>query len=107
MAETQRSQTARPAARHPGVFPKHALKGLIDATAWVGTFGVMGDIADALINHDTARPLDVDNRVVAISGLHAARKALQAWHEQGAADYATAGRPLLAAPGGSGYLRYV
>lgn len=86
--------------------PLTSFGGMVDATAWVGSFGVWGDIANSMLNRDTQRPFSVDNRVFFISSMLAAKNALQNWYEQGSADYQTVYRPMIAALGGSGYLQY-
>jgi hypothetical protein len=86
--------------------PLGSFTGMVDGLAWVGTFGVWGDIANSFLNRDTQRPFSVDNRVYFVSSLLSAKSALQNWYEQGSADYSTVYRPLLASLGGSGYLQY-
>jgi hypothetical protein len=86
--------------------PLTSFSGMVDGLAWVGTFGVWGDIGNSLLNRDTQRPFSVDNRVYFVSSLMNAKSALQNWFEQGSADYATVYRPLIGSLGGSGYLQY-
>lgn len=83
-----------------------SFKGMTDALARVGTFGVFGDVSNSLVNRDTERPFSVDNRVYALSSMFSAARSLSTWMRQGSADYSTVYRPMLASLGGSGYLQY-
>jgi len=84
-----------------------SLKGAIEALAWTGTLGLPGDIANAVINRDTTRAFTPDNRIFFVSSLINAKRSLQAWIEQGNADWATVYRPLMQSLGGNGALQYL
>lgn len=80
--------------------------GILDRLSRVGTLGMVGDIANSVINVDTAREFSVDSRVFAVSSLLGLKNAVSAWYLQGDATYATVWRPIATALGGSGYLQY-
>lgn len=79
---------------------------MLDKLGRVGTFGVFGDALNSALNQDTNRQFSVDSRVFFVSSTLQALNSLGTWWRQGDATYATVGRPLLQALGGSGYLQY-
>ncbi len=78
----------------------------LDRLGRVGSFGVLGDLANSALNQDTNREFSVDSRVFFVSSLISATKAVGTMVRQGDATYATVYRPLMAALGGTGYLQY-
>lgn len=80
---------------------------LIDRLAASGTLGIGGDFANSFINVSTAREFSIDSRVFAVSSFTGIFRALSTYYHQGSATYATVGRPMLQAMGGSGAIQYL
>lgn len=80
---------------------------MLDNLARVGTFGVFGEIGNSMFNPESVRPISLDNRIFFVASTLNTFNALRTWAQQGTADYATVGRPLAQALGGSGMLQYV
>lgn len=80
---------------------------LIDRMSQVGSLGIVGDFANSMFNQSTGRDFSIDSRVFAVSSFFNLYRAVGAWWNQGAATYATVGRPILQSFGGTGYLNYV
>jgi hypothetical protein len=79
---------------------------MLDNTTRVGTFGVLGEVPNKWFNYDSQREVSLDNRIFFVSSALSLEKALMNWVRQGNADWATVGRPMTQALGGSGYLQY-
>lgn len=76
----------------------------------VGTFGLLGEGVNGLINVGTGadnRILDVDKRVVALSAISGLTSAISAMVNQGGPDYAHVVRPMIGSLGGSSALQYM
>lgn len=87
--------------------PGQAFMALVDNLARVGTFGFLGEGANALVNWDTQRPFSVDSRVYFISSAKNTMETVGKFFQQGGTlDYQTVVRPLVQSLGGSGYLQY-
>lgn len=80
---------------------------LVDRMSASGVLGIAGDFANSFINVSTAREFSIDSRVFAVSSFTGIFKALSTYYHQGSATYATVGRPLLQAMGGSGAIQYL
>lgn len=79
---------------------------VLDATARMGVFGVLGEIPNTIVNQATAREVSIDARVFAVSSLMSLMKvASTVYSQDGTVTYATAVRPFMQAVGGSGYLQ--
>lgn len=83
----------------------------VDMLARVGTFGIIGDVTNSLINFAGEmdnRGLSLDNRVYFVNSLMGAGRAFAKWAGQDFnGTYATVGRPMAQALGGSGYLQWL
>jgi hypothetical protein len=82
-----------------------------DMLARVGTFGIIGDVVNSGINFAGEmdnRGLSLDNRVYFVNSLMGAGRAFAKWAGQDFnGTYATVGRPMIQALGGSGYLQWL
>lgn len=85
---------------------KDAFLTVLDNAARMGTFGILGEVPNKFFNYDTQRDFSLDNRILFVNSLLATMKATGDWVHQGNADWATVGRPMFQALGGSGYLQY-
>jgi hypothetical protein len=88
-----------------------AALGLMENMNRVGTFGLFGELANALTNVGTGqdnRALQLDQRVVALSAFRTLMQVASSWiHQGGDADYTHVIRPLIMAIGGNGTLQYM
>jgi hypothetical protein len=80
---------------------------MIDRMSASGVLGIAGDFANSFINVSTAREFSIDSRVFAVSSFTGIFRALSTYYHQGSATYATVGRPMLQAMGGSGAIQYL
>lgn len=85
---------------------------ILEHSARVGTFGVLGDLANEMVNVGTGsganRGLSMDNRVVFVNSLLGMVRAISALSNQdGEADYMNVIRPMLFSLGGNGALQYL
>lgn len=85
---------------------------VLEATNRVGTFGVLGDVANGLTNMAAGegdnRTFSLDQRVVAVNSLMSLSRGLSSLVAQGGeADYANVVRPVLQALGAGGMMQYM
>lgn len=76
----------------------------------IGTVGMFGDILNSAFGEGGGgdnRMVSVDNRVVAIQSLNNLFGAIQAWTNQGSADYIHVIRPVMTSIGGGALLQYM
>jgi len=78
---------------------------MLDRLDRVGTFGMAGEVANTMLNMNTAREFGVDNRIFAINSALSLGRAVSTWIRQGEATYATVYRPALSAAGFAGALQ--
>ena len=78
---------------------------MLDRLDRVGTFGMAGEVANTMLNMNTAREFGVDNRIFAINSALSLGRAVSTWVRQGEATYATVYRPALSAAGFAGALQ--
>ena len=88
--------------------PYNSLQVAVERFDRVGIFGFGGEIANSVINDESARELSVDSRVYALNTLRNARRVLTALALQRPqnATYATIYRPVIQNLGGNGFLQY-
>lgn len=81
----------------------------IERTARVGTFGVLGDVANTAVNYADSgdlRGISFDNRVLFMNSTLGMLRAIGALGRQETATYDTVYRPMIQSLGGAGYLQY-
>lgn len=81
----------------------------VEMLARTGNYGLPMELANGLINYASSgdlRGISVDGRVLFLNSLFNTMSAVSTFARQKEATYATVGRPLLQAVGGSGYLQY-
>lgn len=83
--------------------PGKVVAATLDKLDAVGTFGIMGSLANSTLNVSTAREFTVDSRVFFVnSAQQFFRSAGVLYHQGGTATYATVGRQLAGIFGGAG-----
>lgn len=80
---------------------------LVDRLNVSGLGGMAGDVVNSFVNTQTGRDVSIDSRVFFVNSMTGIFRAVRAWANQGEATYATVGRPLTMALGGSGALQYL
>jgi hypothetical protein len=88
--------------------PHNAVQVAVERFDRVGIFGFGGEMANNIINDESARELSVDSRVYALNTLRNARRVLTALALQRPqnATYASIYRPVIQNLGGNGFLQY-
>lgn len=89
-----------------------ALMTILEASNRVGTFGILGDVANGLTNMAAGegdnRTFSLDQRVVAVNSLLTLSRGVSSLIAQGGdADYSNVVRPVLQSMGGGGLLQYM
>lgn len=83
-----------------------AWRSWFDAVSRVGTLGFAGDMANQLVNFNTAREFSVDNRVFFVNSvLGLIRASNRLVNQGGAVTWDSVGRPIAQAAGASGFLQ--